>query len=893
VDIEGWLHGLGLDRYAAVFRTNDIGLDVLTDLTDADLTALGVSLGDRKRLLRAIATLGGPKVLEPGPPARPQAERRQLTVMFVDLVGSTALSALLDPEEMREVIQTYQTAVARGVASFEGHVAKLMGDGVLAYFGWPTAHEDEAERAVHAGLAVTGAVARLTAPGGEPLMARVGIATGLVVVGDLVGEGAAQEEAVVGETPNLAARLQALAKPGTVVVAEATRRLLGRLFAFADLGARKVAGFANPVAAFRVEAAPVTESRFEALRGQHLTPLVERENEIGLLLDRWRQACEGKGQVVLLAGEPGIGKSRILQALCDRLANEPHTRLRYFCSPFHRNTAFHPILDQIERAARLGRDDRTGVKLDKLEALFALSGCPSEEATTLTAALLGISLEGRYRASTLGPQGRKAKLQQVWLEQLVGLAGQRPVLMQLEDAHWIDPTSLEQFDLVVDRIQRLPVLLVVTYRPEFQPPWSHHGQVTELSLERLGPRQSAAMIERVTGGKALPAPVLQQLVAKADGVPLFLEELTKTVLASGQLEVADGVWRLTGPLPALAIPATLHDSLLARLDRLAPVKEVAQVAAAIGREFPRDLLSSVCGLDGAALDDVLSQLAEAELIFPHGTPPDTAYAFRHALVQDAAYATLLRGRRQVIHGRIAAALQERPGICPPEVLAHHLTEAGEADRSVAYWEQAGQQAISRAASVEAVAHFRQALAQLLSLPVGSSGGAARRNCRAPSALLWFTSRGPHPRRLARPTSARATCMARKVTARRSISPSGISGTSITRARSTRPQRNWLSTSCAWPNASRTPIWCCRRAMSNGLSSAARRTTRRHWPAASVAGRSTTSIVTDLTPSPSAGTTRACAAETTARRRSGCSAGRIGRAPATSRRWRSPASSTTL
>ena len=643
MDIEGWLHGLGLDRYAEAFRANRIDLDVVPDLTNADLTALGVALGDRKRLLRAIAALREPA--RPAP-ARPQAERRQLTVMFVDLVGSTALSVRLDQEELREVIRAYQTTVADEITRFEGHVAKFMGDGVLAYFGWPTAHEDAAERAVRAGLAATAAVARLALPAGGPLAARVGIATGLVVVGDLVGQGAAQEEAVVGETPNLAARLQALAEPGTVVVADGTRRLLGQLFDFVNLGALSVAGFAGPITAFRVAEGGPAASRFEALHGQHLTPLVGREHDLGLLFDRWRRARAGEGQIVLLSGEPGIGKSRLLQDLGERVSGEAHTRIRYFCSPFHRNTAFYPILDQIERAARLERDDPTDLKLAKLKALFALSGGPVAEATALTAALLGIPAEGRYEASALGPQGRKVKLQEIWLQQLLGLATRRPVLMLLEDAHWIDPSSFEQFGTVVDRIQRWPVLLVVTFRPEFEPEWDAFPHVTVLYLDRFGPGQSAAMVERIAGSKTLPAPVLDQIVAKADGVPLFLEELTKAVLESGLLaNAADRRRQASTPAP-LAIPATLQDSLMARLDRLAEVKQVAQTAAAIGREFRHDLLAAVSRLDDAALDHALHHLSAAELIYRRSAPPDAIYFFKHALVQDAAYASLLRGPRQ-------------------------------------------------------------------------------------------------------------------------------------------------------------------------------------------------------------------------------------------------------
>lgn len=715
MEFEGWLRGLGLERYAESFRANDIGPDVLGELTDADLTSLGVSLGDRKRLRMALAGLRDGATPD-APAPRPGADRRQLTVMFVDLVGSTALSTHLDPEELRDVIQAYQNAVAMEIARLEGHVAKLMGDGVLAYFGWPRAHEDAAERSVRAGFAVTHAVARLPHTAAGPLAARVGIATGLVVVGDLMGEGAAQEEAVLGETPNLAARLQALADPGTVVVASSTRRLLGRLFGFTDLGPQRLAGFPGPVTAFRVALSETAHDRFEALRGQQLTPLVGREDELGLLLDRWRRARDGQGQAVLISGDAGIGKSRLLQSLRDRIASESHTRLRYFCSPYHQDTAFHPILDQLERGARLRRGDTASVKLDKLEALFALGGGVVAEATMLTAGLLGIATEPRYEVPALGPQGRKAKLREIWLQQLDSLASQRPVLILIEDAHWIDPTSLDLFDLVIERIQRLPVLLLVSFRPQSPPEWRHHPHVTSLSLERLSPGHSATLLRRSGTSTGLPGPVLDQIVAKADGVPLFLEELIKAVTESRLSEDGAGRWHPIDQLPPLAVPATLHDSLMARLDHLGPVKKVAQVAAAIGREFSTDLLSAVTGIQDGALDDALAKLAAAELIFPRSQPPVAVFTFKHALIQDTAYASLLRGLRQKIHARIAAALREQRGDCPPEIMAHHLTAAGEADLSVEFWERAGRHAVSSAASKEAAAHFQRALAQLQSLP---------------------------------------------------------------------------------------------------------------------------------------------------------------------------------
>ena len=724
MDVEGWLAELGLKRLAALFRAQDIGLDVLPELTEADLGALGISLGDRKRLLRALSAMHSPHMARAAAPPRQNPERRQLTVVFVDLVGSTSLSTRLDPEELRDVIQHYQTTVATEVARFDGHVAKYMGDGVLAYFGWPTAQEHGAEGAVRAGLAAADAVARLDLPHAGPLAARVGIATGLVVVGDLIGEGAAQEEAVVGETPNLAARLQALAPPGTVVVAAATRRLLGGLFELAELGSREVRGFAEPIVAFRVVAARDTGNRFEALHRQRLVPLVGREDQVGLLLDRWRSARGGAGQVVLLVGEAGIGKSRLLQHLCGHLSSERHMRLRLFCSPFHQNTAFYPILDHIQRAARLNRNDTVTAKLGKLERLFTAN------AAALIATILGLTDEASEPASSLAPQARKAKLQAMLLQQLEALAASNPVLMLLEDLHWIDASSRELFDLVIERIQGLPVLLVITARPGTDHPWLHHPHVTEMTVERFGPRESAALIGRTSSGRSVPAAVLDQLVARADGVPLFLEELARAY-AEGDLLCGALDPRPQGAATAAPIPATLQDLLMARLDRLASVKPVAQTAAAIGRDFPYDLLSVVSGLSRNALENALTQLCAADLIHRSSDRSQAVYSFRHALVRDAAYASLLRSPRRSIHARIAAALRERPDGAP-EVIAHHLTEAGEADASVAFWEQAGRRAVSRAASVEAVAHFRQALAQLLSLE--DSAERRRREAKLQSAL---------------------------------------------------------------------------------------------------------------------------------------------------------------
>jgi class 3 adenylate cyclase/predicted ATPase len=729
VDIATWLRNLDLERYKAAFQENDIDAEVLAELTADDLIAIGVSsVGHRRKLLAAIAELrdkpitdGQSAAAAPEPTttsATAEAERRQLTVMFCDIVGSTQLAAQLDPEDLRDIMQAYNRSVAEVVRRYEGHVAKYLGDGVLAYFGYPRAHEDEAERAVRAGLEIVMALRSLK-PSDTAFQVRVGIATGLVVVGDLIGEGAAREETVVGETPNLAARLQALAEPGDVVIAQRTCQLLGGIFDLADLGTFELKGFTDPVAAWRVLGPSAAEGRFEARHTAGLTPLVGRDHEFGLLLDRFQRAKDGEGQVVLLSGEPGIGKSRLIRALREQLADEPHAALSHYCSPYYRNTALYPIVTLLERAAGLSREEPHEQQLDKLEALLALAVEDVSAIAPFFADLLAIPDGERYPPLSLTPQQKKEKTLEAMLDQLAGLAKRQPVVALYEDVHWVDPSTLELLELVIERVRHLRVLVVITFRPDFTPPWTGYAHVTSLSLSRLGRRQGAAMIERLTGGKSLPETVLDQIIAKTDGVPLFVEELTKTVLEAGLLEEVGNQYVLTRPLPPLAIPATLQDSLMARLDRLAPVKEVAQIGAAIGREFSYELLSAVSLLRGNELQDALSRLAEAELVFCRGVPPRATYIFKHALVQDAAYQSLLRSRRQQLHGHIVQVLEERFAEHPetrPELVAHHCTLAGLVEKAVGYWHQAGQQAIQRSAMAEAVAHLTAALELLASLP---------------------------------------------------------------------------------------------------------------------------------------------------------------------------------
>jgi class 3 adenylate cyclase/tetratricopeptide (TPR) repeat protein len=725
MDLRTWLAENELGRYADAFVHSDIGFDVLGELTEADLKELGLSLGDRKRFLKAVSRLsrspdqqsaGSPPSLEPTGPVG--AERRQLTVLFCDLVNSTALSTRLDPEDMREIVGSYHRCVAEAVESLGGFVAKYMGDGVLAYFGYPKAREEEAECAVRAGLQLVVAVARLQAP--EELRVRVGIATGLVVVGDLIGSGEARERGVVGETPNLAARLQSLAQPGTVVIDQGTRVLTRGLFEYEDLGGVAAKGFVRPIQAWRVLRPSAVEGRFEALHANQL-PLIGRDEELQLLLRHWQQATTGDGCVVLISGEPGIGKSRLTAALLERLQGEPHIRLRYFCSPHHKDSALHPLITRLERAAGFARDDTPEIKRAKLDALLA-PGSPSDEERALFQELLSLPTGSDELFADLSPQKRKERTLSALVGQLEALARRKPVLMLWEDVHWIDPTSHELLDQLIARVNDLRVLILVTFRPEFVSPWTGRAHAASLGLTRLGRPENTALIERIAGGRALPAEIVDQIIARTDGVPLFVEELTKAVLESGALAEVDGRFALTRPLPSVAVPTTLQASLTARLDRLGPLREVAQVGAVIGREFDHAVLAAVVVLGDKELRRAMEQLAAAELVFVRGTLPKATYIFKHALVQDAAYATLLRGSRQHLHCRIAEVLEGRfPEIVAkqPEMIAHHFSEGGIADKAARYWLQAGQLAARRSANLEAVSHLTRGIDAITRLPATS------------------------------------------------------------------------------------------------------------------------------------------------------------------------------
>ena len=711
MDITKWLNEVGLPEYAEAFRSNDVDASILAKLTAADLKEIGVlSVGHRRRLLEAAARL---RDNDFGTAPELEAERRHLTIMFVDLVGSTALSRSLDPEDMRHVILRYQRVVAEEITRLEGHVAKFMGDGVLAYFGWPRVHEDEAERAVRAGLAIVAALPMLPDQSGRKLEARVGIATGLVVVGDLVGQGASQEMAVVGDAPNLAARLQAVAEPGTVVISETTRRLLGDLFVLREIRPKSLKGIDAPTRAYAVIVERSLGSRFAAKQTGDLGPLEGRDEELALLLEGWRRAKGGEGQVILLTGEAGIGKSRLSEAMVSSISGESHVLLRYQCSPYHSDTALFPVAQQIAQAAEFQPGEGTDHRLDRLERLLAMGTARVREAAPLVAALMGIDGKDRYGELTYTPQKRRDRTLAVLVDQLRGLAETKPVLWIIEDAHWIDPTTLELVEMTVDVIRQSKVLLLIIARPTFTVTFESHPLVTRLALNRVAHLASQAIMARIAGGKRLPDALMEEIAAKTEGVPLFVEEVTKAVLESGTLREAEDSYYLDSALNAFAVPATLHDSLMTRLDRLRDVKEVAQIGAVIGRSFDHRTVSALAGLTYDQLEIALQKLVDAELIFQRGQPPDATYLFKHALVRDAAYESLLKAKRVALHARLLDLLDLGEDV-PPEIKAQHAEAAGQVDRAVTSWEEAGAQALARPAYKEAIAHLERAARLCLS-----------------------------------------------------------------------------------------------------------------------------------------------------------------------------------
>ena len=653
-------------------------------------------------------------VTSDAPPAAPEqeAERRHLTVMFCDLAGSTALSEQLDPEDLKDVIGVFQELCAREIKTYGGYIARYMGDGILVYFGYPTAHEDDPERSVRAGLNIVTGVTGLEPRPGLELQVRVGIATGSVVAGDIIGEGASEEHAVLGVTPNLAARLQSLAPPNGLVISDATQRLCAGFFEFEDLGRRELKGIAEAQQAWRVTGESVAATRFEAASGQRLTPLVGRSEEIALLRNRWRQSVAGEGQIVVMSGEAGVGKSRIIEGFRQDLRADDHGYIYLACSPFHANSSLHPVVSCLERVLGYDNDDDAETRAAKLDNFIDDLGLNPEQITPFLGPLLFEPVDPRHAAPEGSPEELKRSVFEALLTMLLAQTERRPLLMIAEDIHWIDPSTEEFLGILIDRARALRLFLLMATRPDYRLPWSGQPHLTTLALNRLGRTDSADMIAKVTGGKTLPAEVMDQIISKTDGVPLFVEELTKTVIESGLvIEEGDG-FKLDGPLPALAIPESLQDSLMARLDRLSPVKEVAQMAAVIGRSFDEELLAAIASMPADELRDALATLVDVELIYQRSLPPAARYEFKHAMVQEVAYESLLKSTRQRFHKEVAGALEKEfpaKAAAEPEIMGHHFTEAGIAGLAIPYWREAAARALKSWASAEAVNYLAKGL----------------------------------------------------------------------------------------------------------------------------------------------------------------------------------------
>jgi class 3 adenylate cyclase/tetratricopeptide (TPR) repeat protein len=729
-DLRDWLRGTNLEQYADAFEANDIDLDILADLDDNDLAQLGLSLGNRRRLLKAIAAHHADAVpisssdktssLDKFSSAHPlpsgenspapeeagsgDAERRQVTVMFADMVGSTALSAKLDPELLGGLIRRYQDAVAGAIGRYGGFVAKFMGDGVLAYFGFPRAFEDAAERAVRAAIGILSEVGAIETPDGTRVQARIGIATGLVVVGEIIGSGMAQERTIVGETPNLAARLQALAEPDCIIISESTQKLLGGLFELTHAGEHELKGFAHPVPAWRVCGEASVESRFAAIRTGGL-PLIGRAHEMGLMRERWQLARQGEGQIVTVIGEAGIGKSRMIEALQEEVAGEAHARINLQCSPYHTDSALYPVIQYLNRVAGFAPADPADARADKIRALLAARRIADPAARPLLAELLSMQL-AETAATAQSPTQRKTSTLALIVEIMARTGDGDPVVIVLEDAHWIDATTLEMMTRLTDSIARARLLAVVSARPDFVPPWLARPHATLVTLGRLGRPECMQVVAGVAAAHGLSADMIATIVAKTDGVPLFVEELTRSVMESA----GEGS----------AVPATLKDSLMARLDRLGGAREMAQIAAVIGRQFTFAILEAVSGKGSGELEGMLAKLVASGIVFPEERSLERSFIFKHALVRDAAYESLLLMRRREWHGRVAQALEQRFGDVAarePELLAYHFGEAGLLSLACDYRMRAGDQAVSRSAYVEAIAHFTTGLKLAEALPL--------------------------------------------------------------------------------------------------------------------------------------------------------------------------------
>ncbi|MGB0504799.1 MAG: AAA family ATPase [Pikeienuella sp.] len=708
--IDTWLADIGLEKYITVFEDAEIDFDVLSELVEDDLKELDLPLGPRRKIWGAISRLAHSKAKEKNNLNAPSAnqdvpaERRHLTVMFVDLVGSTALSTRLDAEDMRKLIAEFQSEIAFVVDEFNGFVAQFLGDGVMCYFGWPHASEDDTQRAVRAGLKIIDTIKRQSAPDGEALAVRVGVATGVVIVGDLMMKGAAQEAAAVGETTNLAARLQGVAGPNRLVVSSNARSLLGAAFELESIGKQQLKGIGSAVEAFIVSSETAVESRFAARRPVALTPIVGRDREIGQVLRRWSLAQSGQGQMILLRGEAGIGKSRVVQTITDAIASDSHSRVTYQCSPYHTESAFYPFTRQISYTAGFAADDTAEQRIAKMEA----SIIGDNKTRARMALLLGIDGTDRYGEIDETPAQQRLQMMQALLKQLVARSENEPLLLVFEDLHWIDPTSLELLELVLKALPEQKIMVLATARPSFDHDFVDCPSVVEVMLKRLDPKMTFTIASKMAGGKTLPEEIVDIIARRTDGVPLFVEELTKSILESGSLQEDGDSYVVKGAVSDIAIPATLHDSLMARLDRLGPIKEIAQIAACMGREFSHRLIAQVSDLPGRRLENALEQLLAAELIHRHGTEPLISYSFKHALVRDAAYDGLLKERRILFHRRILSALETEPDAAP-ELLATHAETAQLTDRAIELWEAAGKAAIGRPAFKEAEAHLRRAI----------------------------------------------------------------------------------------------------------------------------------------------------------------------------------------